>query len=47
MMFTAEAPDLVNAYCLLQAVDILNMLPSTANPSDPLSNVIGFSPYLL
>jgi hypothetical protein len=39
MMFTAEAPDLANAYCILQAVDILNMLPSTANPADPLSNV--------
>jgi hypothetical protein len=47
MMFTAEAPDLANAYCLLQAVDILNMLPSTANPADSLSNVTGFSPYLL
>ncbi len=32
MMFTAEAPDLANAYCILQAVDILNMLLSTANP---------------
>ena len=47
MMFTDEAPDLANAYCLLQAVDILNMLPSTANPADPLSNVTGFSPHLL
>jgi hypothetical protein len=47
MMFTEEAPDLANAYCLLQAVDILNMLPSTANPEDSLSNVTGFSPYLL
>ena len=47
MMFTAEAPDLANAYCILQAVDILNMLPSTANPADPLSNVTGFSPHLL
>jgi hypothetical protein len=26
MMFIAEAPDLANAYCILQAVDILNML---------------------
>jgi hypothetical protein len=47
MMFTVETPDLANAYCLLQAVDILNMLPSTTNPTDPLSNVTGFSPYLL
>jgi hypothetical protein len=47
MMFTVEAPDLANAYCLLQAVDILNMLPSIANPADSLSNVTGFSPYLL
>jgi hypothetical protein len=47
MMFTAEPPDLTNAYCILQAVDILNMLPSTANPADPLSNVTGFSPHLL
>jgi hypothetical protein len=47
MMFTVEAADLTNAYCLLQAVDILNMLPSTANPANPLSNVTGFSPYLL
>ena len=47
MMYTAEVPDLASAYCLLQAVDILNMLPSTANPADPASNVTGFSPYLL
>jgi transposase InsO family protein len=47
MMFTAEAPDLANAYCIVQAVDILNMLPSTANPADPLSNVTRFSPHLL
>jgi hypothetical protein len=44
---TVEDPDLANTYCLLQSVDILNMLPSTANPPDPLSNVTGFSPYLL
>jgi hypothetical protein len=47
MMFTAEAPDLADAYCILQVVDILNMLPSTANPVDPLSNVTGFSTHLL
>jgi hypothetical protein len=47
MMFTTEDPDLANAYCILQAVDILNMLPSTANPADSLSNVTGFSPHLL
>jgi hypothetical protein len=47
MMYTAEVPDLASAYCLLQVVDILNMLPSTANPADPASNVTGFSPYLL
>jgi hypothetical protein len=47
MMYTADAPDLASAYCVLQAVDILNMLPSTANPADPASTVTGFSPYLL
>jgi len=47
MMYTAQAPDLANAYCVLQAVDILNMLPTTANPADPASNVTGFSPHLL
>lgn len=47
MMHTSQAPELANAYCVLQAVDILNMLPTTANPSDPASNVTGFSPHLL
>ena len=47
MMHTSQAPELANAYCILQAVDILNMLPTTANPSDPASNVTGFSPHLL
>jgi hypothetical protein len=47
MMYTAEVPDLASAYCVLQAVDILNMLPSTANPANPAFNVTGFSPYLL
>ena len=47
MMYTAQAPELANAYCVLQAVDILNTLPTTANPADPASNVTGFSPHLL
>jgi hypothetical protein len=47
MMYTAEVPDLASAYCVLQAVDILNMLPYTANPADPASSVTGFSQYLL
>jgi hypothetical protein len=47
VMYTAEVPGLASAYCVLQAVDILNVLPSTANPADPASNVTGFSPYLL
>ena len=46
MMYTAEVPDLASAYCVLQAVDILNMLPSTANPADLASNVTGFSPKI-
>jgi hypothetical protein len=47
MMYTAEVPDLASAYCVLHAVDILNMLPSTANPPDPASNVTEFSPHLI
>jgi hypothetical protein len=47
MMYTAEAPDLASAHCVLQPFDILNMLSSTANPADPASNVTGISPYLL
>lgn len=47
MMHTAHPPDLANAYCILHAVDILNMLPTTANPADPASNLTGFSSHLL
>jgi hypothetical protein len=35
MMYTAEVPDLASAYCVLQAVDILNMLPSILQIQPP------------
>ena len=39
-------PDLASSYCVLHAVDILNALPTKANPTDGTTDVTGFSPYL-
>jgi len=39
-------PDLASSYCVLHAVDILNALPTKANPTDGTTVVTGFSPYL-
>ena len=38
--------DLASSYCVLQAVDILNALPTTANPSDGTTDATGFSPHM-
>ena len=39
-------PDLASSYCVLHAVDILIALPTKANPTDGMTDVTGFSPYL-
>ena len=39
-------PDLASSYCVLHSVDILNALPTKANPTDGTTDVTGFSPYL-
>ena len=39
-------PDLASSYCVLHAVDILNALPTTANPTDGTTDANGLSPYL-
>jgi len=39
-------PDLASSYSVLHAVDILNALPTKANPTDGTTDVTGFSPYL-
>ena len=44
MMYTSDAPDLASVYGLLQAVDILNVLPTTANA---IASTSGFSPHFL
>ena len=44
MMYTSDAPDLASVYGLLQAVDILNVLPTTANDA---ASTNGFSPHSL
>jgi len=38
-------PDLASSYCVLHAVDILNTLPTKANPTDGTTYVTGFLPY--
>ena len=48
MMYSSGLPHHGTAYCLLQAVDICNALPTTANPAefdDPTTDVTGYSPY--
>ena len=39
-------PNLASSYCVLHAVDILNALPTTANPTDSTTDVTRFSPSL-
>jgi len=39
-------PDLASSYCVLHVVDILNALPTKANPTDGTTDVTVFSPYL-
>jgi hypothetical protein len=48
MMYSSGLPSHGTAYCVLQAVDICNALPTTANPADPddpTTDVTGYSPY--
>jgi len=40
-------PDLASAHCALQSVDILNALPTTANPSNGATDVTGFLPHMM
>ena len=45
IMHTSGLPDQASSYCVLQAVDVLNALPSTANSATLGVDVTGFSPY--
>ena len=45
IMHTSGLPDQAASYCVLQAVDILNALPSTANSATDGIDVTGFAPY--
>jgi len=44
---TSGVPDLTSVYCALQSVDILNALPTTANPSNGATGVTGSSPHMM